>query len=340
MVDRARVDESVFDYLKPRLKQYESEHAELTREVARSITKVSQEADDKVTERRRALSRAKEQLSSCQAQSAEAEKRGESGSDCGGYRRQVDQCRSELERALRGRAMIAEASAQFRHAQSRYTNKMSEILVDAQKLLRAAAERTTRYQKASAYVPTTTLASGAGITGGEIVFDSGSTASPNVGTSFGDSSTALHNCGPAEPTSWRDRPGVETPDWLPVGYALVPISAIADDGGITAAADFDDNPNKHSIRDLRWAVNALDEVVLPAMGRKEDPLGYLERRDAAEGLVGGRSYAQTYRGFFGDDAVALSPLSDGTFDVINGYHRIWLLREAYVDHVPARIVGG
>ncbi len=140
---------------------------------------------------------------------------------------------------------------------------------------------------------------------------------------------------------------MEGPAWCrdagvaPRGFALVPLSAIADDGGITSIDDFADNPNKHPVRELRWAVNALDEVVLPAMQRKDNPLDYLERRDAEEGLMGARSYAQTYRGFFGgDDAVALSPLPNGTFDVTNGYHRIFLLREAYADHVPARIIGG
>ncbi|MCV7278333.1 hypothetical protein H7J88_01570 [Mycolicibacterium flavescens] len=336
MADRAKVEQSVFDYLKPRIKQYETEHAELTRDVARSIAKVSAEADDRVADRRRALTRAMEQLGSCEQQAAEAAERGESGGDCGGYRRQVQQCEAELQRALRGRAMIAEAAAQFRHAQSRYTTKMSEILLDGRKLLRTAAERSEGYQKASTYVPTTTLLSGTGSSGGGILFDSG----PSAGMGFGSAATSAGVAATSAPASWRDRPGVEVPSWIPAGYALIPLSAIADDGGITSTAAFADNPNKHPVADLRWAVNALDDVVIPAMERKDDPLDYLERRDAAEGRSGARSYAQTYRGFFGDDAVALSPLPDGTFDVTNGYHRIFLRREAHFDYVPARIIGG
>jgi outer membrane protein TolC len=58
--------------------------------------------------------------------------------------------------------MIVEAATQFRHAQSRYSTRMEQIILDGQKLLRNAAERTQGYQKSSTYVPTTTLLSAVG----------------------------------------------------------------------------------------------------------------------------------------------------------------------------------
>lgn len=339
MADRARVDESVFDYLKPRLKQYESEHAELARDVSRSIAKVTQEAEERVTERRRALARAVQQLESCEAQRAEDEEQGNAGADCGGYRRQAATCEAELARAIKGRAMIVEAAAQFRHAQSRYTASMERIILDGQKLLRAAAERAERYQKASTYVPAATLLSAVGMSGGAALL--GSSAPTTMGRIGPDASAFGAGSGMRGGTlSWRDLPGVMVPEWLPLGYGLIPLALLPDDGTVTSAADFETNPNKHPLRDLRWAVDALGEVVLPAMERKADPLEYLQRRDTDEGRSGAKSYAQTYRGFFGDDAIALSALPDGTFDVTNGYHRIWLLRQAYADQVPARIIGG
>ena len=54
----------------------------------------------------------------------------------------------------------------------------------------------------------------------------------------------------------------------------------------------------------RGVGQALHEVVLPAVGHG---LGaeYFQSRDQAEGLVGTRSYSDTYSGFFGDSTIEL-----------------------------------
>lgn len=52
-----------------------------------------------------------------------------------------------------------------------------------------------------------------------------------------------------------------------------------------------------------------------------------------------RGYADVYHSYHGTDAIALDPRPDGTFDVINGRHRIVAARAAGLREVPARVVG-
>lgn len=52
-----------------------------------------------------------------------------------------------------------------------------------------------------------------------------------------------------------------------------------------------------------------------------------------------RGYADVYHSYHGTDAIALDPRPDGTFDVINGRHRIVAARDAGLREVLARVVG-
>lgn len=52
-----------------------------------------------------------------------------------------------------------------------------------------------------------------------------------------------------------------------------------------------------------------------------------------------RGYADVYHSYYGVDAIALDPRPNGTFDVINGRHRIVAARDAGLREVPARVVG-
>jgi hypothetical protein len=52
-----------------------------------------------------------------------------------------------------------------------------------------------------------------------------------------------------------------------------------------------------------------------------------------------RGYTDVYRSYYGDEAVTLDPKSDGTFDVINGRHRIAAAREAGLRTIPAKVLG-
>jgi hypothetical protein len=51
-----------------------------------------------------------------------------------------------------------------------------------------------------------------------------------------------------------------------------------------------------------------------------------------------RGYADVYHSYHGDEAVALSAKGDGTFDVINGRHRLVVTRDAGLQKIPAKIL--
>ena len=114
---------------------------------------------------------------------------------------------------------------------------------------------------------------------------------------------------------------------------FVPLSEIDTSDRSIGPEDFGKG---YSPADLTWSYNALHEVVLPAVDRGEG-LEYFEKRDTSEGLSGTRSYTDTYLGFLGpDNAIRLNRVGN-SYQVTNGYHRIWVARQMGIDTVPARV---
>ena len=52
-----------------------------------------------------------------------------------------------------------------------------------------------------------------------------------------------------------------------------------------------------------------------------------------------RGYVDAYHSYHGSEAVALDPKADGTYDVINGRHRIVAARDAGLVTIPAKVLG-
>ncbi len=324
MDDRAKLEQAVFDLLRPQLKQQREQVTDLKRAAASSIARVSQQADDAVAQRRRELRAATEQLERC---------RGEEDADCSGYQRKVGECERALEKAVQGRALVQQAASRFQHQQLRYDTTVDQLLIRAGKVVRIADERTVSYQKASTYSASATLLSARPLGGSSGGGGGLSLGGPTGASTLGGSDGAAAGAG-----SWRDRPGVSVPAGFPPGFALIPISSIVNDDPVTGPADFDNNQDLPA---LRWASEALVGVVLPAIGRSSDARKYVSERDARENRTDGRSYRATYDGFFSEStAIKLSPQPDGTFYLNNGRHRIWLLSRAGAKSVPAYISGG
>jgi hypothetical protein len=118
------------------------------------------------------------------------------------------------------------------------------------------------------------------------------------------------------------------------GVQEVPISQIDTSDRDITSSDFGKG---YSPEDLKWAMNALHEVVLPALAAGHDA-DYFAKRDAAEGRMGTRSYSDTHSGFFHDDHAIRLSSTGGRYHVENGYHRIWVARQMGLTHVPARVV--
>lgn len=326
MSERAKVDAAVFEFLRPELKKYKRQTEDLARHVARTITKTIENAETVVAERRVQLRTAQRELADCLM---------EPNANCSGYRRRVQECQHALANAIKGRALIEAASAKFRHSQAKHTSRVQQVLLDGQKIVECARERVEKYEKAQSYVPSATILSfrrGASHDG-----LLGSSATSHPGWVGGGSSIPTSTAVRSSTRGWAEFAGVSVPTCYPDGFGLIPISLINDDNPVRGVEAF---TNGQSVPDLRWAADALFDVVIPAMETVPDARGYLRNRDVTEGRTGDRGYIRTYDGFFGSDTpIKLSARPDGTFEVDNGRHRIWILSEAGATHLPARIAG-
>lgn len=123
-------------------------------------------------------------------------------------------------------------------------------------------------------------------------------------------------------------------DCLPADIALVSLSSVdVGDSMVHGTGDF---TRGDSASDLSWAVEKFFDVVLPTLqqgGTRAD----LADRDSSSGQTGVRSLAGTYDGFLGNQAPVLSARPDGSFEVVNGYHRIWCAQQLGFDSIPARL---
>lgn len=111
------------------------------------------------------------------------------------------------------------------------------------------------------------------------------------------------------------------------------------------SVDFSDNPitgslghGGASVVDYRWAVETWEGVVRAGVGRglKRDDFA---ARDEARGAAPMRRTADVYDLFLGDtDRIVLSKRADGTYDVVNGRHRVEAARQLGINSLPARVV--
>jgi len=107
---------------------------------------------------------------------------------------------------------------------------------------------------------------------------------------------------------------------------------------ITSAADFKD-PEKYAgmrreadmLKQMQPALEGGADVETFHSWDQANQIGHYSQ----EGYV--RGYADTYNSYFGDESIGLTPKGDGTYDVLNGRHRLVTTREAGLEYVPARI---
>lgn len=119
-------------------------------------------------------------------------------------------------------------------------------------------------------------------------------------------------------------------------YGLEPVAV--------AALDFADNPiigefgrGGMKAADYRWLVETWDAVVAPGLARgltRDD----FAARDAKRDAQPGRRTTDVYDCFLGDtDRIRLTRRPDGSFDVINGRHRIEVARQLGVTSLPGEV---
>lgn len=122
------------------------------------------------------------------------------------------------------------------------------------------------------------------------------------------------------------------------GIQDVPLNQI-NPTDIQSASDFAD-PGKYA--GMRREAEMLKQME-PALSQGADVETFHQWDQAnqighysPDGYV--RGYADVYHSYHGDEAVALSGKGDGTYEVINGRHRIAVAREAGLQKIPARVL--
>jgi hypothetical protein len=234
------------------------------------------------------------------------------GRDCSALAMEVSRARERLDRARQARSIIQQAEAQFAVRKTRQAAAVDAIVTSARaRLGRNAADLAT-------FLGSPTGAGG-----------------PMTGTGGGPPGTTGATGGALGGSSSE-----RVPSGFPPGFAMVRLSDI-DDGGdaVTNRSEFGKG---YSPEDLRWAHEAFHDVVLPALALGKG-MDYFRERDSREGLMGTRSYADTFAGFLNagrpgrGDEVALSRTGGG-FHVDNGRHRIAVARAMGLSEIPARIL--
>lgn len=124
---------------------------------------------------------------------------------------------------------------------------------------------------------------------------------------------------------------------LPAGFMMVPIDLIDQtENPINGPQDFGKG---YSIEDLDYAFDLLESQVLPGLANCSGPPSFAAT-DKANGSYGTRSLSDTFRGFFGGDAIRLELRPDGSYGITNGRHRIFVASHFGRQYVPAHIIGG
>ncbi|MRH91664.1 hypothetical protein GFY24_30210 [Nocardia sp. SYP-A9097] len=224
--------------------------------------------------------------------------------DCSGPRRVLERCVRALDAAHRAQRMYDASTAEYISAAARFARVRVSLATESKQLLATIADDLDAYGRATAAASSVTFASGG-------------------------ASTRIH--GTAAST-----PSLSHPPGFPAGYAMVPVGALDTSGsnvGGPGSFKSDSTPD-----DLEWGFETFNSVIVRAL-RQGKGLDYFRERDSNEGLCGTRSYAMTYTGFLADDeAVRVRLRPDGTFEVRNGFHRIWVAQRMGLADIPAKVV--
>ncbi len=228
--------------------------------------------------------------------------------NCSAAAAAVRQAQERLQAAQQASRILNEAGATFAFASSRFGRVTGTLVRDSLTILGVAEGDLATYLN-----------------------QSGISRSSSVGESGGSSGGRPIGAGGTDSSATR-------PAGFPEDMELIPIDLI--DDGEHAVQGPEDFGKGYSPEDLRWGFEALNDVVLPAI-RRGKGIDYFRERDQVEGLLGTRSYAMTYDGFFvRDQAPVVSRLPNGRYLMDgNGRHRLWVARTSGAPALPARVEG-
>lgn len=121
--------------------------------------------------------------------------------------------------------------------------------------------------------------------------------------------------------------------WVDTGIQMVSIDQInLSDSPVANTGDF----HKVSAQEMVEGFRKLQDRVAPAVAHGADA-DYFSQLDATQGLDYAHGYRRIYDAFYGQGAIRLDKIGD-RYQVINGYHRLFLARQLGIKTLPAQVI--
>lgn len=121
--------------------------------------------------------------------------------------------------------------------------------------------------------------------------------------------------------------------WTQASIQMIDLDRIdLTDSPVTDTDDF----LKVPAQEVEEGLRKLRDVVMPAVAQGADG-DYFSRLDAAQGLDYAHGYRRIYDAFYGHDCIRLCRVGD-RYQVVNGYHRLFLARRMGFRVLPARVL--
>lgn len=153
-------------------------------------------------------------------------------------------------------------------------------------------------------------------------------AAPPATASAPPPSSPLGSAGPA-----LSQGGVGGGTWVDTGIQMVDLDRIdLSNSPVANMGDF----HKVSAQEMQEGLRKLEDVVAPAVAQGADG-DYFSRLDTAQGLDYAHGYRRIYDAFYGQDCIRLDQVGDH-YQVVNGYHRLFLARQMGIKSLPARVI--
>ena len=154
-------------------------------------------------------------------------------------------------------------------------------------------------------------------------------------SSSGMPAAAMSVSGSASTAS--SQPALSGSAWVEKGICNTPIKDILkqidfNESHVKEAKDFGKVAHETMLEGFR----KLQEVVLPAVEQGADG-DYFAKLDQEQGLQYEHGYERVYDAFYGDDAIRVNKMGE-KYDVINGYHRLFVAKELGLETLPIQIV--
>lgn len=125
----------------------------------------------------------------------------------------------------------------------------------------------------------------------------------------------------------------QTGDWVDSGIQNVSLDAIdVQDSYVETPDDF----KKVSHEEMTRGMEVLESEVRPAVEQGFDA-DHFREVDQARGVDYAHGTQRVYEAFYGDEPIRLNRIGD-RYEVVNGYHRLYVAREMGLDTVPARVI--